>query len=90
MGRTLQNTMINLGIQSACDEALYQVGQRAGLSGMAALVAVTNAVVQPCVAGAYIQLLRGAVVQPPVAVQAGRESGGRETGRPVRRRGCYD
>ncbi|XP_037072786.1 glycogen phosphorylase-like [Pollicipes pollicipes] len=26
MGRTLQNTMINLGIQSACDEALYQVG----------------------------------------------------------------
>ena len=25
MGRTLQNTMINLGIQSACDEALYQV-----------------------------------------------------------------
>ncbi|XP_055339738.1 glycogen phosphorylase-like [Paramacrobiotus metropolitanus] len=26
MGRALQNTMINLGIQSACDEALYQLG----------------------------------------------------------------
>lgn len=26
MGRTLQNTMINLGIQTACDEAMYQVG----------------------------------------------------------------
>uniref|UniRef100_A0A674NI17 Alpha-1,4 glucan phosphorylase n=1 Tax=Takifugu rubripes TaxID=31033 RepID=A0A674NI17_TAKRU len=25
MGRTLQNTMINLGLQNACDEALYQV-----------------------------------------------------------------
>ena len=25
MGRTLSNTMVNLGIQSACDEALYQV-----------------------------------------------------------------
>jgi len=25
MGRSLQNTMVNLGIQSACDEALYQV-----------------------------------------------------------------
>lgn len=25
MGRTLQNTMINLGIQGACDEAMYQV-----------------------------------------------------------------
>ena len=24
MGRALTNTMINLGIQSACDEALYQ------------------------------------------------------------------
>lgn len=26
MGRTLQNTMVNLGLQSCCDEALYQVG----------------------------------------------------------------
>lgn len=26
MGRTLQNTMINLGIQNACDEAMYQLG----------------------------------------------------------------
>merc|ERR1712142_475510 len=26
MGRTLSNTMINLGIQTACDEALYQLG----------------------------------------------------------------
>jgi len=26
MGRSLQNTMCNLGIQSACDEAMYQLG----------------------------------------------------------------
>jgi starch phosphorylase len=26
MGRTLTNTMINLGMQNACDEALYQLG----------------------------------------------------------------
>ncbi|CEF63889.1 Glycogen phosphorylase, muscle form [Strongyloides ratti] len=26
MGRTLSNTMINLGVKSACDEALYQMG----------------------------------------------------------------
>lgn len=26
MGRSLTNTMLNLGIQSACDEALYQLG----------------------------------------------------------------
>lgn len=26
MGRTLTNTMVNLGIQSGCDEALYQLG----------------------------------------------------------------
>lgn len=25
MGRTLSNTMVNLGIQSSCDEAMYQV-----------------------------------------------------------------
>lgn len=25
MGRTLQNTMINLGLQNTCDEAIYQV-----------------------------------------------------------------
>lgn len=28
MGRTLTNTMINLGIQGACDEALYQVSTK--------------------------------------------------------------
>jgi hypothetical protein len=27
MGRSLTNTMINLGIDGACDEALYQVKQ---------------------------------------------------------------
>ncbi|XP_032939456.1 glycogen phosphorylase, muscle form [Catharus ustulatus] len=26
MGRTLTNTMVNLGLQSSCDEALYQLG----------------------------------------------------------------
>lgn len=26
MGRTLQNTMINLDIQGTCDEAIYQLG----------------------------------------------------------------
>ncbi|OCT64966.1 hypothetical protein XELAEV_18041207mg [Xenopus laevis] len=26
IGRTLQNTMINLGLQNACDEAIYQLG----------------------------------------------------------------
>ncbi len=26
MGRSLTNTMINIGIQGACDEAMYQVG----------------------------------------------------------------
>lgn len=26
MGRTLSNTMVNLGIQSSCDEAMYQIG----------------------------------------------------------------
>ena len=25
MGRTLTNTMVNLGIQGECDEAMYQV-----------------------------------------------------------------
>lgn len=28
MGRTLQNTMVNLGLENACDEATYQVRQR--------------------------------------------------------------
>jgi hypothetical protein len=27
MGRTLTNTTVNLGIQSACDEAMYQVSE---------------------------------------------------------------
>ncbi|KAG9336728.1 hypothetical protein JZ751_003076 [Albula glossodonta] len=31
MGRTLQNTMINLGLQNACDEAIYQMEEDAGL-----------------------------------------------------------
>lgn len=26
MGRSLQNTMINIGINSSCDEAMYQIG----------------------------------------------------------------
>uniref|UniRef100_A0A669DH04 Alpha-1,4 glucan phosphorylase n=2 Tax=Oreochromis TaxID=8139 RepID=A0A669DH04_ORENI len=26
MGRTLQNTMVNLGLENACDEAMYQLG----------------------------------------------------------------
>ncbi|KGL79364.1 Glycogen phosphorylase, brain form [Tinamus guttatus] len=26
MGRTLQNTMVNLGLENACDEAIYQLG----------------------------------------------------------------
>ncbi|RXM90922.1 Glycogen phosphorylase, muscle form [Acipenser ruthenus] len=26
MGRTLQNTMVNLGLENACDEATYQLG----------------------------------------------------------------
>ena len=26
MGRALQNTMVNLGIESVCDEAMYQLG----------------------------------------------------------------
>ncbi len=25
MGRTLQNTMVNLALENACDEAMYQV-----------------------------------------------------------------
>lgn len=28
MGRTLQNTMVNLALENACDEAMYQVGGR--------------------------------------------------------------
>uniref|UniRef100_A0A8C3GN99 Alpha-1,4 glucan phosphorylase n=1 Tax=Cairina moschata TaxID=8855 RepID=A0A8C3GN99_CAIMO len=32
MGRTLQNTMINLGLQNACDEAVYQVSRRLAAS----------------------------------------------------------
>lgn len=28
MGRTLQNTMVNLALENACDEATYQVRQR--------------------------------------------------------------
>jgi hypothetical protein len=27
MGRSLQNTMTNIGINGACDEAMYQVGE---------------------------------------------------------------
>uniref|UniRef100_A0A8C3CML6 Alpha-1,4 glucan phosphorylase n=1 Tax=Cairina moschata TaxID=8855 RepID=A0A8C3CML6_CAIMO len=35
MGRTLQNTMINLGLQNACDEAVYQGDSPAGGSSLA-------------------------------------------------------
>lgn len=28
MGRTLQNTMVNLALENACDEATYQVKHR--------------------------------------------------------------
>uniref|UniRef100_A0A5G2QWP3 Alpha-1,4 glucan phosphorylase n=1 Tax=Sus scrofa TaxID=9823 RepID=A0A5G2QWP3_PIG len=31
MGRTLQNTMVNLGLQNACDEAIYQVRAEVGV-----------------------------------------------------------
>ena len=34
MGRSLTNTMINLGIQGACDEAMYQV--------MLSLISISN------------------------------------------------
>lgn len=34
MGRTLQNTMINLGIQGACDEAMYQVNIELNVPGI--------------------------------------------------------
>ena len=32
MGRSLQNTMTNIGINGACDEAMYQVWQRSSFS----------------------------------------------------------
>lgn len=32
MGRSLSNTMINLGIQSECDEAMYQVCEIHGIT----------------------------------------------------------
>lgn len=28
MGRTLQNTMVNLALENACDEAMYQVKKK--------------------------------------------------------------
>lgn len=31
MGRTLQNTMVNLALENACDEAIYQVRVSSGL-----------------------------------------------------------
>lgn len=31
MGRTLQNTMVNLALENACDEATYQVRNRAAV-----------------------------------------------------------
>lgn len=30
MGRTLQNTMVNLALENACDEAVYQVWRKGG------------------------------------------------------------
>lgn len=31
MGRTLQNTMVNLALENACDEATYQVRRGTGV-----------------------------------------------------------
>lgn len=33
MGRTLQNTMVNLALENACDEATYQVGEALKVGG---------------------------------------------------------
>lgn len=44
MGRALQNTMINLGLQNACDEAVYQVKEDTKL-------------IQPCIYHPNIRLL---------------------------------
>lgn len=37
MGRTLQNTMVNLALENACDEATYQVMQTGSRSCFAEL-----------------------------------------------------
>lgn len=42
MGRTLQNTMVNLGLQNACDEAIYQVASPRRLSLMLFLNALPS------------------------------------------------
>lgn len=34
MGRTLQNTMVNLALENACDEATYQVGETLKVGGL--------------------------------------------------------
>lgn len=34
MGRTLQNTMVNLALENACDEATYQVGEALMVGGV--------------------------------------------------------
>lgn len=34
MGRTLQNTMVNLALENACDEATYQVGEALKVGGV--------------------------------------------------------
>lgn len=53
MGRTLQNTMINLGLQNACDEAIYQVSTPRrcwglGLGGSRCSPAPGDVCVLPC------------------------------------------
>lgn len=49
MGRTLQNTMINLGLQNACDEAIYQVRLPYLILLMTVLVFITASTVGLCV-----------------------------------------
>lgn len=40
MGRTLQNTMVNLALENACDEATYQVGEAFKVGGGAPMLAL--------------------------------------------------
>lgn len=46
MGRTLQNTMVNLGLQNACDEAIYQVWSLGRAAGVVSCG--HRALIQPC------------------------------------------
>uniref|UniRef100_A0A4W4EGU3 Alpha-1,4 glucan phosphorylase n=1 Tax=Electrophorus electricus TaxID=8005 RepID=A0A4W4EGU3_ELEEL len=51
MGRTLQNTMVNLGLQNTCDEAIYQVTSRSTRCLHLTCVCVCVCVV--CVGGTF-------------------------------------